>query len=129
MKWIEDYATGVERIDEQHKMIFKMAEDFRAALDEDGGMGVYPTLLESLSLYCDGHFSFEEECMAEHECPVAHKNERAHIIFLQVLSGFKKRYALVGYDSADARKLVDTIDMWLADHICNIDVHLKNCVN
>ena len=129
MKWIEDYTTGVERIDEQHKMIFKMAEDFRSALDEGGGERVYLTLLDGLSLYCDGHFGFEEACMAEHECPVAQKNEKAHVRFLENLSGFQKRYAQNGYESAEARKLVDTIDMWLADHICNIDVHLKNCVS
>jgi len=32
MKWSDDYATGIERIDEQHKTIFRMAEDFGAAL-------------------------------------------------------------------------------------------------
>ena len=33
MKWSDQYATGIDHIDDQHKMIFKMAEDFRAALD------------------------------------------------------------------------------------------------
>lgn len=128
MKWKEEYATGVDRIDEQHKMIFKMAEDFRAALDEGGGMSVYSTLLDALNLYCDGHFGFEEECMHKYECPVAQKNKKAHTGFLDTLSGFQQRFKSNGYDSGDARKLVDTIDLWLADHICNIDVHLKNCV-
>ena len=128
MKWIDEYATGVERIDEQHRMIFKMAEDFRSALDEGKGKVVYPTLLESLSLYCDGHFGFEEDCMAEHSCPVAQINEKAHARFLETLSGFQRQYADQGYDSFEARKLVDTIDKWLSDHICNIDVHLRNCV-
>lgn len=129
MKWIDDYATGIERIDEDHKMIFKMAEDFRAALDECKGAAVYCVLLDSLNLYCRGHFGFEERCMEEYHCPVAQRNKDAHVNFLETLSEFRQRYAVNGYDPKDARQLVDTIDQWLADHICHIDIHLKRCVS
>jgi hemerythrin len=129
MKWKDDYATGVQRIDEDHKMIFKMAEDFRAALDVGRGDAVYSVLLESLSLYCRGHFGFEERCMEKFRCPVAEKNKEAHGRFLENFSEFQKRYAASGYDYTDARRLVDTVDQWLDDHICHIDIHLKRCVN
>ncbi len=110
-------------------MIFKMAEDFRAALDVGRGDAVYSVLLESLSLYCRGHFSFEERCMEEFRCPVAEKNKEEHIRFLEKLSEFQEPYAASGYDHTDARRLVDTVDQWLDNHICRIDVHLKRCVN
>jgi len=129
MKWRDDYATGVERIDDDHKMIFKMAEDFRAALDVRKGDSVYAVLLDSLSLYCRGHFSFEEQCMRKFRCPVAEKNEKAHQMFLETLTEFQERYATNGYNDNDARGLVDTVDRWLEKHICGIDVHLKRCVN
>jgi hemerythrin len=129
MKWSDKYAIGVERIDEDHKMIFKMAEDFRAALDEGKGSTVYSVMLDSLRIYCRGHFGFEEQCMNEYRCPVAQKNKAAHVEFLEILSGFQERYSVSGYDRADARKLVDTVDQWLDNHICRIDIHLKRCVN
>ena len=129
MKWNEDFATGIQRIDEDHKMIFKMAEDFRSALDAGKGDAVYSVLLDALSTYCRGHFGFEERCMNEYRCPVARRNKEAHVRFLEVLSGFQQRYAVSGYDCTDARRLVDTIDQWLADHICHIDIHLKRCVS
>jgi len=129
MKWSEDYATGVERIDDDHKMIFKMSEDFRAALDNGKGESVYSVLLDSLTLYCRGHFGFEEQCMTKFRCPVAEKNEKAHQTFLETLSEFQERYAANGYNYNDARKLVGTVDGWLENHICRIDVHLKHCVN
>ena len=128
MKWRDDYATGVQRIDEEHKMIFKMAEDFRAALDVGRGDVVYNVMLKSLSLYCGGHFDFEERCMEEFRCPVAEKNKEAHEKFLENLSEFQERYVANGYDHTDARRLVDTVDQWLDDHICRIDIHLKRCV-
>ena len=128
MKWSDKYATGVERIDEDHRMIFKMAEDFRDALKEGAGDGVYPTLLESLRAYCRGHFGFEEHCMSKFRCPAAEKNKEAHKMFLVTLSRFREYYAANGYDRAEAWRLVDTVDQWLDDHICHIDVHLKRCV-
>ncbi len=129
MKWSDDYATGVQRIDEDHKMIFRMAEDFRAALDMGRGGAVYTVLLDALTMYCRGHFGFEERCMEEYRCPVAGKNKEAHGKFVEKLSEFQERYATSGYDHTDARRLVDTVDQWLDDHICRIDVHLKRCVN
>jgi len=128
VKWSDDYATGIQRIDEDHKMLFRIAEDFRAALDVGRGGGVYSVLLDTLSSYCRGHFRFEEQCMNEYRCPVAQKNREAHVTFLEVLSGFRQRYAASGFDRTDARKLVDTIDRWLDDHICHVDIHLKRCV-
>ncbi len=127
MRWSEQYATGVERLDEQHKMIFKMAEDFRASLDLGHG-GTYGVLLDIMDSYCRRHFGFEERCMEEHRCPVAQGNKEAHTKFVKVLSGFRQRYERTGYDPVEARKLVDTVDRWLSEHICRIDVHLRQCV-
>ena len=128
MKWTEEYATVVERIDEQHKMLFRMTEDFRAALNEGQGEGVYGGLLESLDLYIRTHFRFEEACMDRYQCPAARMNRDAHATFVEVLSGFKQRYAASGFDRGDGRELVDTLDQWLADHIGRVDVQLRQSV-
>ncbi|MDH3207971.1 MAG: hemerythrin domain-containing protein [Gemmatimonadota bacterium] len=127
MRWSEQYATGIARLDDQHKMIFKMADDFRASLDEGEG-GTYGILLDILDAYCRRHFGFEEHCMEEYRCPVARRNREAHTGFVEVLSGFRQRYELNGYDPIESRNLVDTVDRWLSEHICRLDVHLKQCV-
>jgi len=66
--------------------------------------------------------------MDQCRCPVAQRNREAHRTFVEILSGFKQRYAVSGFSRTDARDLVDTLDQWLARHICRIDVHLKQCV-
>lgn len=128
MKWIEAYATGIERIDEHHRMIFKTAEDFRQALDSAQGEAAYGVLLNFLNLYCRGHFGIEERCMDEYHCPAAKRNKRAHAGFTVILKGFRDRYKANGYQAADARALVDAVDRWLDDHICRVDVRLKDSV-
>ncbi len=47
MEWSEKYSTGVERIDEHHRMLFKMAADYRVALDKGHGERVYAVLPQS----------------------------------------------------------------------------------
>ena len=128
MKWKDEYATGISQIDEQHKSIFRMAEDFESALDEGGGERVYDILLDALEGYCKGHFQFEERCMEKYQCPVAHKNKEAHSVFLETLRDYQQRYAASGYLDAAARELVNTVNRWLDEHICHIDDHLRNCV-
>jgi len=128
MRWSDQYATGIERIDDQHKMIFKMAEDFRSALDEQKGERVYPALLQTLDVYVRTHFGFEEECMARYVCPAARRNQEAHARFIGMLTEFRRRYTGAGYEDADARNLVDSVDKWLVDHICNTDLELKQYV-
>ncbi len=128
MKWSEELATGIEKVDEHHRMIFQMAEDFRSALDEGGGASVYETMLRSLELYVRSHFRYEERCMERLRCPAARQNREAHASFVETLAGFRRRYESAGFDPAEARRLVDTVDDWLASHICGVDIHLRECV-
>ncbi len=125
MKWKEEYATGIETIDGHHKMIFKMAGDFSAALEEGQGERVYAILLRSLSQYVKKHFKVEEQCMAKYNCPKAKQNMDAHKKFEQLLSKYSDRFSKTGYQRQDADELMRTIDLWLTNHICNIDRHLK----
>jgi hemerythrin len=126
--WSEGYATGVERIDSQHRMIFQMAADFGETLEAGAGEGVYGSLLQSLDLYVRTHFSVEEGCMHRHQCPVAVDNREAHQRFMVVLQEFADRYGVVGYRATDAQRLVETLEAWLVQHICQIDVRLRDSV-
>lgn len=128
MKWSENFATGIAEVDEQHKMIFNMTEDFRITLDDGQGERSYGLFLDFLGRYCRGHFDFEEHCMEEYRCPVARQNKDAHVKFNGVIAGFGQRYTAHGYRVDDARELLDSVDEWLSNHICRVDVHLKECV-
>ena len=128
MRWSERFATGVRALDEQHKMLFKMSEDYRAVLDEGRGERLYSTMLDSLAGYAAAHFSIEEQCMFRYQCPVAERNSNAHAQFVDVLKSFQTRYAAAGYSLSDANQLVDFVDEWLTEHIGTIDVQLQDWV-
>jgi hemerythrin len=128
VQWSAEFATGVERIDEQHKMLFKMSEDYRTSLDEGGGELVYATMLQVLDAYARGHFKYEEQCMEQCRCLAADINRAAHGRFVETLQDFRQRHERHGFSRADAVGLVDFLDQWLANHIARIDVQLKDYV-
>src|SRR6266704_1524667 len=104
MKWSESFATGIQRIDDQHKMLFQMSEDYRLALDEGSGNRVYRLFLRALNLYASSHFSYEEGCMDRCKCAAAKSNRDAHAGFISFLRTHDERFETQGFLSADAHE-------------------------
>jgi hemerythrin len=129
VKWSTRFATGVEQLDRQHEMLFRMSEDFHAALVEGAGERIYGLLLQSLQDYASAHFGIEEDCMHKYLCPIATTNKEAHLSFVAELDRFRERFDENGFRLADAHALVRFVDDWLAAHIGQIDVQLKPCVD
>jgi hemerythrin len=128
VKWSERYATGIQQLDEQHKMLFRMSEDYRASLDEQRGERLFSLMLDSLTAYATAHFGMEQNCMFRYQCPAAQANGEAHLQFIEVLGWFRRRHAENGFKAEEAQRLVEFVDEWLANHIGRIDVQLKPCV-
>lgn len=128
MQWSDRFATGLDEIDRQHKMLFRMSEDYRATLDEGRGERMYAMVLESLTDYARAHFGIEERCMFQYKCPAADINKEAHVHFVEMLTGFRERYDAAGFSLSDAYQLVQHVDDWLTHHIGGIDAQLKPCV-
>lgn len=129
MEWSSRFATGIEHIDDQHRMLFRMVADFRLSLDDQRGERTYGLLLGLLGDYARAHFDFEERCMERYRCPVAGQNRLAHEGFLRMLGDFRTRYESGGYRADDAHELVDALNRWLENHICRIDVQLMEHVS
>jgi len=63
MKWSDELANGILSIDEQHKILFKMVDDFRNSFNSGSPQAALTVLLGALERYVRLHFSFEEWCM------------------------------------------------------------------
>ena len=124
-KWSDDYNIGVESLDRQHRMLFTLANNFEAALNEGRGASVYDVLLRTLGQYIQYHFGVEDRCMQRYHCPVAQQNRDAHATLTARFAEFQQRDAEHGFDDGEACTLMTLIDEWLTNHICSIDVHLR----
>lgn len=128
MKWSDQYSTGIAHVDEQHKLLFRLAERLREILADQGGVRLYAQWLDVLETYARSHFRYEEGCMHRLQCPAAGANSAAHGQFQETVASFQRRYADRGYIVADGRELVEFLEGWLTDHIARIDVQLRSCV-
>ena len=128
MTWPIQLATGIERVDQQHQMLFQVTDDDAASLNAGHGERVYGQWLSALDQYARGHFGFEEQCM--HRNVVRRRRIRSeHAEFLETLSRFRAHFAAVGFVQVHAHALVDFLNHWLVTHIGRVDVMRKACVN
>lgn len=129
LEWKDDYATGVEKVDEQHGNLFAFLNDLEELIAQeiDSGPEV-DNLLTSLATDTQTHFSFEEQCMNQNNCPVAGDNKKAHEQFLHHFGSFQRERRAKGPSVSSLEELHKTTERWVVNHICNVDIHLKSCV-
>lgn len=125
LKWNDDYRTGFEEIDEQHKLLFQMSDDYQIALNAGEGEASYGLLLTAMQLYIRVHFAAEEKCMFRHKCPAGPANKAAHLMFTSNFKDKRAAFDRDGFSEADARATMTFLDKWLAEHIAQIDTKLR----
>ncbi len=129
MDWKEEYASGVAEIDRQHQELFHMVEKLENLVKEEIFYGVeVESLVGFFRAYTQSHFVYEEMCMRTRLCPIGEKNKKAHDSFLKYFTDFQEEYSRTGGDLQSLKKLHTLLTDWLINHICKIDIHLKNCV-
>jgi hemerythrin len=130
--WSEQFATGSPDIDEQHRQLFRHLNQFESLLVQTNpttqDVAAIIEFLNFLEDYVDSHFSYEEECMASHRCPMHGKNQEAHQNFRQMFQRFKQNIHKEGFRLEMLKELNQTINVWIQDHIMRVDTHLKPCL-
>lgn len=128
IQWKEDFATGFDDIDQQHRQLFASVNEMEELLDaETLDEERIQSLIDFLTTYTKGHFVVEELCMAKHNCPVSQQNHEAHQRFLEFYRHALDEYESKGPRRSWLRKLHATASAWLVNHICSVDVKLRHC--
>jgi hemerythrin len=130
--WTEEFATGSDVIDQQHRMLINNINHLESMLTdtnptrEEGEFLAH--LVDFLEAYAGTHFKFEEQCMQHYRCPAHTKNKEAHEQFIKFLHQFKERCRTEGMRLDVLRSLHHTLSMWIQDHILRVDTQLKPCI-
>lgn len=127
IEWRNNFATNDPHIDEQHQQIFRFANKLEAlAQQEDVDSREVDNLLRFLETYIQNHFRYEEACMLKRRCPVAQQNRSEHIAFKAFLARSLEVYHHKGYNKDWALELYKKLENWLSNHICRVDIQLRN---
>ena len=119
MKWDEQYAVQIRLMDDQHKRLFSMIDQFYLALQQHETQRAMSELLSGLTDYSLYHFHAEERMMSLNNYPLyaAHKN--MHEKFMMTVQEFRERF--------DSGKLLIPVEVaqfikqWLSNHILITD--------
>lgn len=119
----EEYKTGIEFIDEQHKKLFEIADKTYYLLKDEFSIDKYDKIIElinELKDYTVFHFKSEEEYMESINYKRMFTQKIEHEAFI-------KKIEEIDFNKIDENQdeyiveLLEFLNNWLANHICTND--------
>jgi len=122
IEWLDELATGIELIDEQHKGIFARFAEFKTACDEGCAKEDIVKLLLFLEDYTRDHFREEEEALQEAGYPGLSAQLEAHKKFLNEIADLKCKIGEDGSAMSEILEMKRLLIRWLIQHIRHQDM-------
>ncbi len=92
LAWQEEYSTGIDTIDEEHREIFQNAKSLYKCLFDNIASDDTSTLLHALFKTTQAHFETEESLMQVHRYPSLEAHATSHKRILGTLARIIERY-------------------------------------
>jgi hemerythrin len=123
--WTPDLAVGVERIDDQHRQLFKAADDLAEAMWAGKKGDEVKKTIDFMLDYTSFHFKDEEEVMVNSNYPGYAAQQQAHVKFVSVVSDLKQKFEADEFTSSSAAiEVLTTACDWFRTHIREMDKKL-----
>lgn len=130
--WKSDYDTGVEEIDEQHRILVNTINEAGEKLSQDSSLETLENITRDLLSYALYHFETEEEMMQEHNYKGYSQEEydthmKQHREFsAQVVA---VRESIKSGNPIGKEELIGFLTDWLINHINKTDKKLAAFLN
>ncbi|NLI91911.1 MAG: hemerythrin family protein [Peptococcaceae bacterium] len=121
--WKDDYAIGVELIDEQHKHLFQIGNSIYALLEDKVLVDKYDkivTILQDLKQYTKYHFQTEEEYMLQNRYPKFFSHKVEHDDFINKIEEVELKDIDVDQENY-IREILVFVFNWILEHILKND--------
>jgi hemerythrin len=125
LKWDDSLSVQIQEIDDQHKKLISLLNNFYTELQDGSVREKLGKLLDGLLEYTDFHFTTEENYMQKFNFEGFENHKREHAAFIEKVQDVKKRY--------DEGKMVvspevtNYIKDWLVKHIKGTDQEYVQC--
>ncbi len=115
--WSDEFSTGINVIDSQHKRIIHYINQLTDAQQLDEPQIIGDVLLDLVD-YTLSHFAFEESLMDDAGYNAASIHKQTHDAFRDKIQAYQQRYK-DGEDVSD--ELFQLLNIWLINHIAEDD--------
>ncbi len=129
VEWKDEYSVGIESIDNDHKQLIYLLNQFTIAYDYAMNESFEAKAFYDLLEYTRYHFKREEELMQENSYPDFEAHKLQHEKMINQTEEFVRIYQEKGHDSL--KEVSDFLTHWLINHINGTDKeyseHLNSC--
>ena len=119
--WNEDLALGNQLVDDQHRRIFAVADDFLQAMLQGQGRSQLEEMMKFLGEYVADHFTAEETLMIQNDYPGYADHKEQHIEFMVSFEEIRAECERTGATSVLAIRVNQLVSSWLRMHIRRVD--------
>lgn len=116
--WSDSYSVGHDRIDDDHRRLFELFNDFSTAVNEGKGALVIRGVLDELRDYAHLHFRREESLMLENDYGEYARHKKMHDTFERQITDVASHIEVGGDMCAF---LLSFLSRWLSSHILTAD--------
>ncbi|NOU20061.1 MAG: hemerythrin family protein [Bacteroidales bacterium] len=117
--WTEALSVKVKSIDDQHKKLIDMINDFYDSINKHSNDELILNLINSMKNYTVMHFSTEEKYMLQYKYPHYDQHRVEHQNFVSKVNEFEKKVKsgkiIVSYE------ITSFLKDWLKNHIQDTD--------
>jgi len=119
--WKESYRIGIDRIDQQHIELFRMADALLKDIEENAQPEKFHEAISFLKDYVVFHFKDEEAYQASIGYAGIKEHQKAHRDFTNSVLEFESRLENSNYDIKVVKDLAGTLTTWLIYHVADAD--------
>jgi hemerythrin len=127
IQWKEEYSVGIQVIDDDHKKLISLLNQFISAYDYAMSESYEKDALNNLIDYTKYHFSREEQLMKEHEFPGFEAHKALHVAMFSKVEYFVELYEKQGHNAL--QEISDFLSKWLINHINGTDKEYSQYLN
>jgi hemerythrin-like metal-binding protein len=115
MEWTSDLDTGIEFIDNQHKMLCSYINTLHRAVRQNTVPDVGYEIVSNLKNYTVNHFGTEEQYFSRTGYPAINEHKLAHANFVEKVDAVERQLNAGKFQGGE--ELLDFLKKWLLSHI------------
>lgn len=122
--WRETYSVGIQKIDDQHKVLISIINELYEAHKQGTSQTVIVEVLEKLINYTNYHFSMEEDLFTQYDYPQQKDHVDEHKYFVGQVADLKQESRKGNL--LLSLKTIDFLKDWTINHILGTDMDFSS---
>jgi hemerythrin len=127
IQWKDEYSVGIKHIDDDHKKLISLLNQFSIAYDYAMSETFEKEALTELVSYTKYHFEREEQLLLDNDYPDFEAHKAQHQVMISQVEKFVDLYNEKGHDSLD--EITSFLTNWLINHINGTDKQYSHHLN